>query len=186
LYLFSQENLSNSDTEKYETSQEAEKSNRFTIGGGYAIRLTDGHRGETVSGFNIDMNAQTFFNKHIGGGIDLNYVRSPGYRFMENIIYVGPELALKARSNRFQVVCSGGIGAIIYILSNNNNLYIEDNNKTAFGGNVALSGEGKLSDSIGLGIKLSCTIGGSVKLGDYRERTKLSSFLITAFVSFGN
>lgn len=157
---------------------------RFSIGGGYALRLgkvqkTGDSRIDDMSrklrhGFTVDADAQYFFKESWGLGMNVNYCSSAtsgnnitipnygdinSYKESQNVLFVGPSFVGRNESEKFLLVSSFGIGPLFYMDRMTIDGVAVDGNKVAFGLNAGVAGEYKLNAKTGIGLKLSYTLG---------------------------
>lgn len=191
---------------------------RFSVGGGYAFRLgkiektgdskLDELNKQLRHGFAIDADAQYFFKEGWGLGLNMNYCSSStsggninlppptltiirNYKESQNILFVGPSFAGRSEFSKFLLVSSVAIGPMFYkdkINFDDGEIYF---NRTVFGFNAGISGEYKLSGNVGIGVKLSYTLGtiyfDSLYLDGQKvggDKQNISSLMLTAFLSF--
>lgn len=186
------------DNEEY--IDEPYKKFRFSIGGGYASRTGEKLKTDDTefnklnddlsSGYNLEANAQYFFNKYLGVGLNFNMVRTSGkistYKENNSFIFVGPTIIYHYDYKKWLFTSDLGFGPLFYTASYklNSNASTGHLNMTTMGGVFGISGEYKIAENWGAGLRLSAT-GGSKKIGDYSDdRLSMSSYLITAFISF--
>jgi hypothetical protein len=189
---------------------------RFSIGGGYACRLgkieetsdpkIDDMNKKLRNGFAIDAEAQYFFRKSWGIGLNANLCTAstsgsgftlPGldqiinsYEETPRCFYIGPAFSTRSENDKFLLVTSVGIGPLFFM----DNITIDgiemNGNKTTVGINAGFSGEYKMNNKMGLGLKLSYTIGtiSSINFEGQNiqpdEKINVSNLMITAFLSF--
>jgi len=189
---------------------------RIAIGGGYAYRLgeiektgdskIDDLNKQLRHGYTIDADAQYFFKEGWGLGLNANYCSSntsgsnidiPGfdrtigsYKESQNVLFVGPSFAGRNKSEKFLLISSIAIGPLFYMDKMTFDGVAVDGNKTTFGLNAGVSGEYKLNDKTGVGLKLSYTLGtiNSVNFEGQNiesdEKISISNLMVTAFLSF--
>ncbi|MDD2476490.1 MAG: outer membrane beta-barrel protein [Dysgonamonadaceae bacterium] len=161
---------------------------RFAVGGGYAYRVgtvertndqvIDDMNKKLRNGFTIDADAQYFFKRTWGLGLNANMssfstsgsgftipdfdgpIRS--YDETKRIIYIGPTYALRHETDKFLLIGTIGLGPIFYADNMTINGVEVNGTQTGLGTNISLAGEYKMSNTLGLGIKLSST-GGSIE-----------------------
>lgn len=189
---------------------------RVAVGGGYAYRLgkieetsdpeIDDMNKKLRNGFVIDVDAQYFFKESWGVGLNANLCTAstsgsgftlPGlnqtinsYEETQRCLYVGPAFAARSESDKFLLVTSIGIGPLVFL----DDITIEgvegNGNKTTVGINAGVSGEYKMNNRMGLGLKLSYTMGtiNSINFEGQNissdEKINVSNLMITAFLSF--
>lgn len=203
--------------EKY-MAQQRYRDFRFSVGGGYAFRLgkiektgeskLDELNKQLRHGFAIDADAQYFFKEGWGLGLNMNYCSSTtsgsninlppptltvirNYKESQNILFVGPSFAGRNEFSNFLLVSSVAIGPVFYkdkINFDEGEIY---SNRTVLGFNAGISGEYKLSANVGIGAKLSYTLGtihfDSLYLDGQKvggDKQNISSLMLTAFLSF--
>lgn len=165
---------------------------RFAVAGGIAYRgnfkmtnnpIVDDMNEQMQNGYTIDADAQYFIDKNWGVGLNTNinlFSNSVAgsftlpniegtiltYNEAQRIIYVGPSFAARLETQRFLLSSTLGIGTIFFIVNTTINGVENNGKQTTLGTNITLSGEYKMNNKLGLGIKLSSTSGkiGSVNL----------------------
>lgn len=163
---------------------------RFALGGGYSYRLgeTDGTSitSDLKNAFNIDADAQYFFNSMVGIGINANYVKghTSYYDIGQSFLFVGPSVVFRSDIERFLFLYSAGLGAIFFNQSSNYYLY-NNISKATFASLVLARGEYKFNKNISLGLKISYSYGSlDIPTTYYITNISASSFNISAFISF--
>ena len=203
----------------YETEDQpfsSYKDFRVAVGGGYAYRLgkieetsdpkIDDMNKKLRNGFVIDAEAQYFFRESWGVGLNANLCTAstsgsgftlPGqyqtinsYEETPQCFYIGPAFTVRSESDKFLLVTSVGIGPLFFM----DNITIDgvevNGNKTTVGINAGFSGEYKMNNKMGLGLKLSYTIGtiNSINLEGQNipsdEKINVSNLMFTVFLSF--
>ena len=175
---------------EYEQNAEPKfKDFRIAVGGGYAYRvgttektndqIIDDMNKKLRHGFTVDADAQYFFKRTWGLGLNVNMssfsttangsFKLPGeeqtinsYDETQRIIYVGPTFASRYESDKFLLIASIGLGPIFYADNMTINGFEVNGTQTGLGTNISLSGEYKMSNTMGLGVKFSST-GGSIE-----------------------
>lgn len=184
----------------YVISKEYDKF-RAAIGAGYTFRLgkrteyNDNPAQDKVSkdlmhGFNIDADAQYFFNPTLGLGLNFNYVTTSSSinDIKQQFMYVGPSFVGRSDiGNTFLLIYNAGVGPIFFTESSS----VESNyTQTTIGANIGISGEYKIDDNWGVGLRISGTLG---SINSYKhdgikynleKRRNVSSLNITGFLSF--
>lgn len=164
---------------------ESYKDFRFSLGGGYALRLGkiydsgDAKLNEMSKklrhGYTVDADAQYFFKESWGLGINANWVASntsgsdvtlPGvdrtinnYEETQNMLFVGPSYASRNETDKFLLVTTLSVGPLFYLDRMTLDGVAVDAKKTTLGVNAGIAGEYKLNATTGLGLKLSYTLG---------------------------
>ena len=189
---------------------------RVSIGGGYAYRLgkieetsdpkIDDMNKKLRNGYVIDAEAQYFFRESWGVGLNANLCTAatsgsgftlPGldqtidsYDETQRCFYIGPAFAARSESDRFLLVTSICIGPLVFMDDITIDGVEMSGNKTTVGINAGLSGEYKMNNRMGLGLKLSYTMGtiNSINFEGQNissdEKINVSNLMITAFLSF--
>ena len=132
------------------------------------------------------------FSNSVAGNFTLPNIEGTilTYNEAQRIIYVGPSFATRLETKKFLLSSTIGIGAIFFIV--NTTINGEENNgkQTSLGTNITLSGEYKMNNKLGLGIKLSSTSGkiGSVNLNGHDvkmiEDLSLSTTTVCLLLSY--
>ena len=190
---------------------------RFAIAGGYAYRVGSIDKTneqiiidmskELRNGYTIDADAQYFFKETWGIGLNANMASfstsvngsftMPGidgtinsYIESQRVLYVGPSFATRLESEKFLLLASIGVGPIFFMDNITINGLEFNGKQTTLGTNITLSGEYKLNNKMGLGLKLSSTGGkiDSVNLNGQNVKTvedvSLANFTASVFLSF--
>jgi opacity protein-like surface antigen len=203
----------------YETEDQpfsSYKDFRVAVGGGYAYRLgkieetsnpeIDDMNKKLRNGYVIDAEAQYFFRESWGVGLNANLCTAstsgsgftlPGldqtidsYDETQRCLYVGPAFAARSESDRFLLVTSIGIGPLVFMDDITIDGVEMSGNKTTVGINAGFSGEYKMNNRMGLGLKLSYTMGtiNSINFEGQNipsdEKINVSNLIFTVFLSF--
>ena len=176
------------------------KNFRFTIGGGYAHWLGEnqGTGGSSLDqfssdlrhGYNLEAEAQYYFHEYVGVGLNTNFVKHSkdemselGIRETDKMLFVGPTCNFRYESGKWGLYSGIGLGAIFY----NGEVDLSSTHATVkhttLGLNYGISGEYRLSKTVGAGLKLSYTAG-SFKIDNTNDRFSVSNLMITGFISF--
>lgn len=192
-----------------ETKNENYKNFRFTIGGGYAYWLgkqlktgdkqVDNFTSGLRHGYNIDIEAQYFFNEHIGIGFNGNYIKQSNresdfmdipnigsvrdYKEINKTLYMGSSFVVRAENDKWGFYSSIGLGPLFYTNTGEISNRKASLDKTAFALYYSVSGEHRINNSIGVGLKLAVT-SGSVKIEGLKDRQSVSNLMISGFLSF--
>lgn len=189
---------------------------RFAIGGGYAYRvgtvektsdrIIDDMNKKLQHGFTIDTDVQYFFKETWGLGLNANMSSFStsgsgftipdvegtvhSYDETQRIIYVGPSFATRLETDKFLLLATIGLGPIFYADNMTINGIEVNGTKTTFGTNISLSGEYKMKNKMGIGLKLSST-GGSIDSMNFQgqkfdsdEAISLANIGVSIFLSF--
>ena len=189
---------------------------RFAVGGGYANRVgtvektssqvIDDMNKKLRHGFTVDADAQYFFKQTWGLGLNANMSSFStsgsgftipdvegvisSYNETQRIIYVGPTFALRHETDKFLLIGTIGVGPIFYMDNMTINGIELNGRQTSLGTNISLSGEYKMNEKLGLGIKLFST-GGSIDSMNFEgqsfdtdEVIGLSNIGLSIFLSF--
>lgn len=189
---------------------------RFAVGGGYAYRvgtieksndrIIDDMNKKLRHGFTIDTDAQYFFKETWGLGLNANMSSFStsgsgftipdlegtinSYDETQRVIYVGPSFAMRLVTGKFLLLGTIGVGAIFYADNMTINGVEVNGTKTTFGTNISLSGEYKMNNKMGIGLKLSST-GGSIDSMNFQgqkfdsdETISLDNIGVSIFLSF--
>ena len=216
LPVFSQINNANPQREVEYQQDYKYKDFRFAVGGGYAYRvgtiektndrIIDDMNKKLRHGFTIDTDAQYFFKETWGLGLNANMSSFStsgsgfsipdlegtiqSYDETQRVIYVGPSFAMRLETGKFLLLGTIGAGAIFYADNMTINGVEVNGTKTTFGTNISLSGEYKMNNKMGVGLKLSST-GGSVdsinfqgQKIDSEEVISLDNIGVSIFLSF--
>ncbi|MCI1648013.1 MAG: porin family protein [Bacteroides sp.] len=176
------------------------KNFRFTAGGGYAHWTgenlntgntnLDNFTSDLRHGYNWDFDAQYFFQEHFGIGLNANLAKHNkdamnelGIKETDKMFFIGPTCNLRYISGKWGLYTGLGLGPVFYSGKVNTEGAQVSLSKTTFGLNCSISGEYRLSETIGAGLKLSA-IAGSFKTDGIDERFSVSNFIITGFISF--
>lgn len=176
------------------------KNFRFTAGGGYAYwtgenmntgnKSLDNFTSDLRHGYSWDVDAQYFFQEHIGIGLNANLAKHSkdamnelGVKETDKMFFVGPTCNLRYVSGKWGLYTGIGLGPIFYSGEMNVAHTQTSLNKTTFGLNYSISGEYRLNETIGAGLKLSATAG-SFKIDSMDKRFSVSNLMITGFISF--
>ena len=189
---------------------------RFALGGGYALRagsvqklnnkVLDDMSAKLRHGFTVDADAQYFFKKSWGLGLNANMgsfstsggnFKIPGvegtvndYKETQRLIYIGPSFASRMESDKFILLVTIGFGGVYYtddMIINGVELNL---NQTTFGTNISISGEYKLNNKMGLGLKVSSTAASIDSMNfqgqkiETEEKVSASNFAASVFLSF--
>lgn len=195
-----------------EPAEEQQKSyrTRITLGGGYTYRLgkieksgykdADDFMKGLRNGFNLDFDFQNYFDDSWGLGLNISYALQskkhngdlsiPGgvvydYKESHSYIYVGPQFVARAENDKWGFYMGAGIGPIFYFISAKERRgKTLDISKTAFGSYLGLAGEYRITQSFGVGLKLSAIAGMAnvPELGN--DKQNVSNFHLTGFISF--
>lgn len=189
---------------------------RFAIGGGYAYRLgklqKTGDAGlDDISkklrhGFNIDAEAQYFFKETWGLGLNANMciANSSGQnvnlpdlpnvnlKTTQNMIFVGPSFVTRQETNKFMLISNIGFGPLFFTEDNSISGVNVVAKQTTLGMNVGITGEYKINQKTGIGLKLSYVMGtiSSVNIEgqkvsmDDNSQFSVSNLMATLFISF--
>lgn len=189
---------------------------RFALGGGYALRagnvqkindkVIDDMSAKLRHGFTVDADAQYFFNQTWGVGLNANMgsfstsggnFKIPGvegtindYKETQRLIYVGPSFASRMESDKFILLVTIGFGGVYYMDDMNINGVELNLNQTTFGTNISISGEYKLNNKLGLGLKVSSTAASIDSMNfqgqkiETEEKVSASNFAASVFLSF--
>lgn len=187
---------------------------RIAFGGGGVFRLggcakekdagLDKFARKFSRGFGIDGDIQYFFKEKWGLGINANYVRmhsSDRYAPVpklgglgnitetQDVFYIGPAFVSRLDTEKFLLVGSCGAGIFRFVDKMRVEAISIREAKFAVGLNLGISGEYKVTESSGLGLKLSYTLGSVSSnrlqpvLNDEVKRFISSNLMITAFYS---
>ncbi|MDD2245436.1 MAG: outer membrane beta-barrel protein [Fermentimonas sp.] len=217
--LFAQENVATTphEFEKEYQPLETYKDFRIAIGGGYAFRLGDTEdTGDSKlneinkklrHGFTIDADAQYFFRGNWGLGLNANYCSSntsgddvniPGidqrvnYKETQSFLYIGPTYAGRVESDKFSLITSVGLGPIFFNSNMNLSGLNINGSKATLGLNGGIAGEYKMSNNLGVGLKLSYVMGTIESLEiegqnfSMDDKISVSNFMLTTFISFSS
>lgn len=179
--------------------EENDKNFRFTIGGGYSRWLGDTYdtknsQNDFISGlrngYNLDAEAQYYFNKNIGAGINgtMNRYENDklstfGLKETDKMLFIGAMCNVRYMVNRWAFYVGTGLGPIFYTTEGTVNQQNLSYSKTVFGFNSNIACEYRLNETVGAGLKLAVT-SGSYKERNTNEKASTSSFFITGFLSF--
>lgn len=212
LQSFSQESF---DSGVFSGNNPVYKDFRMSIGGGYAYRLgkvaktgdrtIDDMSNDLKTGFSIDGDMQYFFKESWGLGLNVHYIKSttsgidvsiPNYGFVnlyeesQNTIFVGPAFVTRNETDAFLFVSTIGLGPLFFIDDMTADGVLIRGKATTLGMSVSLSGEYKINERIGAGLKLALVAGSTKSLTvhgqktEFEEAMSLSSLSIGAFLSF--
>lgn len=187
--------ISKADTPKDENN----KALRVVLGAGYAHwnggtldtgykQLNDFFSG-LKPGYNLNIESEYFFHEYIGIGLDINYIRHGNedkqlnIKETDNILFCGATCNFRYENQKWAFFSGLGLGPVFYSGDVNVNSISKHLNKATAGLNYSISGEYRLSEVMGAGIKLSATTA-SVKIGETTNRMSLSNLMITGFISF--
>lgn len=189
---------------------------RFSAGGGFAFRLgqriresdpkLDQLSKDLMHGFNMDFDAQYFFKDLWGLGINANYVQCSAngtnlsvpnigvigkYKETQKFFFIGPTVNVRGDFDKFLLISNFGLGPLFYTNDASMEHISIIGTQTAFAYYAGISGEYKISRSMGAGLKLSYTYGSIGSLNYNNDsivfdgtRFSVSNFMITAFLSF--
>lgn len=218
LILFSIENLSAQKSERL-TSRKIGKETavgnerytnfRFTLGGGYAYWLgklmktgnkqLDDFSSGLRNGYNLDLEAQYFFQEYIGIGLNGNFIKQsnhtsgvldiPGlgsvdnYKESNELIHLGISCVVRFERDKWGFYTGLGLGPIFYtntaeILGRQISL-----NKTTLAASCNIALERRFSRNLGAGMKAAVT-SGTIKVNGLDDRLSVSNLIITGFISF--
>jgi len=178
----------------------SERNFRATIGGGYAYRLgkidktgdthLDDFNSSLRNGYNLDIELQYFFQENMGVALNGNFIKQSKTESITNIteshkfVYVGPSYVLRFEKNKLGLYLGAGFGPLFYTISEKTSPLEVSLNKTAFGSYLGVSGEYRISQNVGAGLKISATAG-SVKIPELgTDSQNVSNLMITGFISF--
>lgn len=185
---------------------------RFAIGGGYASRIgkiektgdskIDDLSKKLRNGFSIDAEGQYFFKEKWGLGLNVNYCSSStsgnnidfpnvdrtivNYRESQHFLFAGPSYAVRAESSKFLLIASVAIGPLFYINSATLDGMAFNGNETVLGSHLGITGEYKLNEKTGVGLKISYTEGviDTVDMNNKEIKFSATNFIASAFISF--
>lgn len=188
---------------------------RLAVGGGYAYGLgsidkTDNtaidDMGEKLRhGYVIDADAQYFFKQAWGLGINANMCVAStsgggftipdvgtinSYKETQRILYVGPSFNSRNETDKFLLITSIGLGPLFFMNNININGVEGNGNQTTLGINVGVSGEYKMNNKVGLGLKLAYTSGSIDSVNfegqkiDAGKSSSISHLTASLFLSF--
>ncbi len=187
---------------------------RVAIGGGYGRQMGKPEKQsdpkieqlskDLMNGFVLDVDAQYFFSSVWGIGINANYVQANAeandvtisnvgvidyYRESPVYLYAGPALVSRSEGTKFSMIASIGAGPIFYTDRVYLNSIQMNGKATTFGLNAGISGEYKINNKMGAGIKASYNIGSikSLTVGnqtvDLASTQSVSNLMFTLYLS---
>lgn len=190
---------------------------RFAVGGGYAYsvgkiektnnQVIDDMNKKLHHGFTVDGDAQYFFKETWGIGLNANMSSFStsasssftmpdvegtisSYNESQRTIYVGPSFVTRHETDKFLLIGSVGFGPIFFMDNASINGIEVNGTQTTLGTNISLSGEYKMSNKMGLGLKLSST-GGTINSLNFngqniksKEPLSLANVTASLFLSF--
>ncbi|MBK5722636.1 outer membrane beta-barrel protein [Dysgonomonas sp. Marseille-P4677] len=176
------------------------KNFRFTFGGGYAYWLgenmktgnkdLDDFSSELRNGYNLDIEAQYFFHEYIGIGLNGNFAKHSNNKLAElnmkesdNMFFLGATCNFRYENGKWGFYSGLGVGPIFYSGEGEIDGLYGKMQKTVFGLSCSISGEYRLNQTLGLGLKLSTTAG-SFKISEIDDRFSVSNLMLTGFISF--